>query len=83
MKYRTGDILICIKSSNNTFGWPLFIKGNKYKVLYVDNGGLDITLNHILYANEYGDWPVEFVNECFISTKENRRRKLKKIDKNL
>ena len=48
-------------------GWPLFEKGKKYKVLYVDNEQSEImvVLNHQLYANEYNEYPIEWVNKNF------------------
>jgi hypothetical protein len=64
---KKGDILICKKTINNMIGWPLFEKGKKYKVLYVDNEQSEImvVLNHQLYANEYNEYPIEWVNKNF------------------
>jgi len=58
------DKFKCLKTVNNLLGQPLFIKGETYTVLYVD-GDDDITLNHILYANEYRGFSLRFINEHF------------------
>ena len=79
MKYKIGDKLICIKDIYNLLNNPLFVKGNTYKVLsIIDNE--DIILDHILYANEYGDFTENFVNKNFINLKELRKQKLLKIE---
>lgn len=50
-----GDKYKCIKTINNLFGWNLFKEGDTYEVLHVEEimGTTLVTLNHILYANEY------------------------------
>lgn len=58
-----GDKLKCIKDSYNVFGDPLFVKDNTYEVLFVDD---EVTLNHILYANEFASFPMTFVKKHFI-----------------
>lgn len=67
MNIRKGDKLICIEDINNIFGNPLFIKGEVYEVLYVDNEDIKtkVVLNHILYANEYKEYDLEFVIRKF------------------
>ena len=91
---KVGDKLRCIISVDNYLGKKLFIKDNIYEVLYIAsmNIGADeivgvvsrksvITLDHILYANEYyNDWSLEFVNKHFINIREERKNKLDKIN---
>jgi len=48
---KIGDKYICEQSIYNIFNKPLFIKGEIYEILDID--GNYITLNHILYSNEY------------------------------
>lgn len=64
---RKGDKLICKEAVNNVFGWPLFEKNKEYEVLYVDNEQSEImvVLNHKLYANEYNEYPIDWVNKKF------------------
>ena len=59
--------MICRESVDNMLGMPLFKKGEVYEVLYVDNESDEVLvcLNHILYANEYNSWPIEWVNKKF------------------
>jgi hypothetical protein len=74
---KVGDKLRCIKPVDNVFDSNLFIKDNIYEVLNID--GAFITLDHILYANEYNEWNSSFVNEYFISIREERKEKLKRL----
>lgn len=60
---KIGDKLKCKNDINNLFECPLFIKDNIYEVLHID-GNL-ITLNHILYANEFADFEEEYVLKNF------------------
>ena len=64
---RQGDKLRCLKTLNNVFGQPLFLKNEIYEVLYVDQEDVKIyvTLNHILYANEYQPYDLEWINKHF------------------
>ena len=64
---RKGDKLICKETVHNIIGWPLFEKGKEYEVLYVDNEQSEImvVLNHNLYANEYNEYPIDWVNKNF------------------
>jgi len=64
---RKGDKLKCLKDITNFLGQPLFIKGEIYEVLFVDNEDLKVLvcLNHILYANEYNYYPLEWVKTNF------------------
>jgi len=78
---KKGDKLVCIIGVNNVIGMPLFEKGKIYEVLYVD--GDDITLNHTLYANEYSDFSLGFVEEYFRTLKDVRKEKLDGIEGNL
>ena len=67
MTIRKGDKFLCTEDVNNVFGWPLFEKGKEYKVLCVDNEQVKtfITLNHVLYANEYMEHELEWVLKNF------------------
>jgi len=58
------DKLVCLKTIKNLFGWDLFIKGNIYTILYVNKN--DITLDHMLYGNEYMEFDKEFVEKNFV-----------------
>lgn len=64
-----GDKLVCKKTINNPFGMPLFEKDKIYTVIYIDDAGIKKTvcLDHILYANEYSDFDMEWVLENFKS----------------
>jgi uncharacterized protein YlbG (UPF0298 family) len=64
---RKGDKLICINEITNIMNMPLFEKGKTYEVLYVDNEDVEVMvcLNHILYANEYNNFSVGWVNKNF------------------
>ena len=66
---RKGDKLICRETVNNVFGMPLFEKGKEYEVLYIDNEKTEVMviLNHNLYANEYMEYPLEWVSKKFKS----------------
>jgi hypothetical protein len=46
---------------------PLFKKGEVYETLWIDNEKVKtfITLNHILYANEYMEYELEWVLKTF------------------
>jgi hypothetical protein len=64
---KKGDRLICKETINNIFGMSLFEKGKEYKVLYVDNEQTEImvVLNHNLYANEYQQYSLDWINKNF------------------
>ena len=64
---RKGDKLICKKDIKNIFGWILFEKGKVYEVLYMNNEDVKVMvcLDHTLYANEYNQFTLEWVNEKF------------------
>lgn len=65
---KQGDKLICLEDIKNTFGDPLFEKGKTYIVLYVDNESRPsqtVCLNHTLYANQYQDFPIDWVLQKF------------------
>jgi hypothetical protein len=64
---KQGDKLICLETINNLYGDPLFEKGKIYNVLYVNNENIKISvsLNHILYANEYSEFDLEWVLQNF------------------
>lgn len=66
---KKGDTYKCTKTVNNLFGWPLFVEGDIYEVLHVEEvmGNTLVTLNHILYANEYEEYELKFIEENFIS----------------
>jgi hypothetical protein len=59
MIIKKGDKLLCTKDINNVFGLPLFKKDDTYTVLDVDNES--VTLDHILYANEYMEYKLEIL----------------------
>lgn len=67
MRMMKGTKLRCKEDVNNLLGMPLFKKGEVYEVLYVDNEKDEVLvcLNHILYANEYTSWPLEWVTKKF------------------
>lgn len=62
---KVGDILIANKTINNVFGWPLFIEGYPYKILYITDDNY-IVLNHLLYANEYAENSLEYIKQNFM-----------------
>jgi len=64
---KKGFKLKCNEDINNLFGDPLFKKDEVYEVLYVNNESTEILvcLNHILYANEYNLWQLDWVNKKF------------------
>lgn len=66
---KKGDKLICIKPVNDFLGQCLFEKDKEYEVLHVDNEKVKvyITLNHILYDNEYNTWEIEWIYKHFKS----------------
>lgn len=61
---KIGDKLECLKTINNLLNRPLFVKGEIYEVLNIH--GRRITLNHVLYANEYEEYDIDIINEYFI-----------------
>lgn len=67
MIIRKGTKFLCTEDVNNVFGMPLFKKGETYEVLYVDSESVDvrIVLNHVLYANEYMDYKLDWVLKNF------------------
>lgn len=48
---KIGDKYKCLRTINNMLGQPLYIEGKTYTIIGIDEPY--ITLNHILYANEY------------------------------
>lgn len=65
---KQGDKLICLEEVKNRFGDILFEKNKTYIVLYVDNetkSTQSVCINHTLYANEYQDFPLEWVLQRF------------------
>jgi len=64
---KKGFKLRCKKDINNMIDTPLFRKDEIYEVLYVDHESTEVRvcLNHILYANEYKSFPLEWVNKNF------------------
>ena len=67
MVIRKGDKLLCIKEVSNVFGLSPFKKGEVYEVLCVDNEQIKtyITLNNMLYSNEYKEYEIEWVLNNF------------------
>ncbi len=74
MGLKKGDNLICLNTIKNPLGWDLFEKDKVYTVLYVNNETVIRTacLNHKLYANEYSEFDIEWINKNF---KKNDERK--------
>jgi hypothetical protein len=64
MKLIIGDKVRCLKTINNLLGWKLFIEGDTYEVLNVTDTG--VTLNHILYANEFEEYDFNFIELNFL-----------------
>jgi hypothetical protein len=64
---KKGDKLRCLNTIKNVFHQPLFLKGEIYEVLYIDTENIKtyVTLNHILYANEYMEYELEWVEKNF------------------
>lgn len=65
---RKGDKFLCTEDVNNTFGMPLFKKGEVYETLCFDNEQVKtlITLKHILYtSSEYIEYELEWVLKKF------------------
>jgi len=64
---KKGFKLRCKEDINNMIGMPLFKKDEIYEVLYVNQESTEVRvcLNHILYANEYNSWSLEWVNKNF------------------
>jgi hypothetical protein len=65
---KRGDKFICNETIYNIFGYTLFIKDNIYTVLGVDeftDGEIYITLDHILYGNEYVSNSIQYVLSKF------------------
>jgi hypothetical protein len=64
---KKGFKLKCNEDINNLLGSPLFKKDEVYEVLYINNESTEILvcLNHILYANEYNSFSLEWVNKKF------------------
>jgi hypothetical protein len=60
---KKGDKLVCLETINNMLGNPLFIMGKTYTILSVDDE--EVFLDHILYANEYNSFSIEWVNKKF------------------
>jgi hypothetical protein len=64
-KLKVGDSLECIEDYNNTLGWPLCIEGQEYPVLAVNLEDRTVMVKHILYANEYVEWPISSITKHF------------------
>lgn len=62
---KDGAKMICLESVYNIFEQPLFIKDEIYEVLHYDEKCEYVTLNHILYANEYQSFPKSWINKYF------------------
>ena len=60
---KINDKLKCLHTINNIFEQPLFIKDKIYNIIDIDNDS--ITLNHILYSNEYISFNSEFIKNNF------------------
>lgn len=60
---KKGDKLICLNTIKNVLGLPLFKEGEIYEILYIDSD--EITLNHVLYANEFLPYSVDWVLKNF------------------
>lgn len=64
MIIKKGDQFRCRKNIVNLFGWPLYIKDNVYKVIGMRDND-EITLDHIIYANEYQSITKEYIFKNF------------------
>jgi hypothetical protein len=64
---KKGDKLRCLETIYNLMGKPLFKKDEVYNVIYIDNESVNVMvcLDHILYANEYQDFEIEWVKKNF------------------
>ncbi len=64
---KKGSKLKCKEDIKNMLNMPLFEKGKTYEVLYTNNESTEVLvcINHILYANEYESFPLEWVNKNF------------------
>ena len=64
---KKGDKVKCLKTIKNLLGCTLFEKGKIYNVLHVDNETVRVmvTLDHILYANEYMEYDLDWVLKNF------------------
>ena len=64
---KRGDKVKCLRTIKNFLGWVLFEKGETYTVLNVDNENIhvEVTLDHILYANEYMEYELDWVLKNF------------------
>ena len=64
---KKGDKVKCLKTIKNFLGWVLFEKDKTYTVLSADNESVHImiTLDHILYANEYMSYELDWVLKNF------------------
>lgn len=81
---KQGDRLVCLSTVNNYVNQPLFIEGKEYEVLYLISDdqnpeNMEVCLNHIMYGNEYGHFPLEWVKNTFKSKQELREEKINKI----
>jgi hypothetical protein len=65
---KVGDKLRCTNTRTNIYGQSLFIKDEVYNILSIDEdpNGTYLTLDHILIANEYGEFSLNFVNTNFV-----------------
>lgn len=61
---KIGDKYLCLSTKRNIFDDVLFREGEVYDVLDFDDD--EITLNHILIANEYISQTRKFVEKNFI-----------------
>jgi hypothetical protein len=60
-----GNKYICIETIKNVFSMPIYEKGEIYEVMWVDDEY--VTMNHILYANEYAQHSIKFLEKKFKS----------------
>jgi hypothetical protein len=66
---KIGDVLIANKTIKNGFGWPLYIEGYPYKILYITDDNY-IVLNHLLYANEYAENTLNYIKQNFMELED-------------
>jgi hypothetical protein len=62
---KDGAKMRCLESIYNIFKQPLFEKGKTYEVLHYDKKYEEVTLNHVLYGNEYQSFPKSWVKRNF------------------
>lgn len=81
MKYKIGDSVIFKSQSHKDYSWKL----NDFEEYTISNRAFDIKCVRVFYEVEdkYGTLTSWFEDDDFLTLKEYRKLKLKKIKKNL